>query len=225
MRARKNLSPSAAVSTVLNGTLDAIEEVRRENERLAKQFQPAKPVPKINVQEMLAQVKELVQRYFDEMRREQGPDWLANPNDWAHEAERALQRDLLHLARETDDANLLEQIHTVWPERRPPRPLVPEELKQLANLQERFDDLASNLEGTVTNSLEELWNIVQAEAGIVQGTSGSRLLLKQAGEFVNYLGGVINNLWGYLTGATVTDPESFQKESRRWLLRTKRWGR
>lgn len=222
---RKNLAPKSAAAVVLNAWLDTAQEAHDENAKRAERLQSPKPIPKIDVGQLLEQTRKLTEEYFSERQQQEGPQWIADLNAWLFEAEQALKRDLFSLARKTNDEDLWRQLHETWPERKPPRDLAPEELKQLVELQAEADELIQNLENTVVNAIEELWRLLQAEAGIVQGTSGSRLLLRQAGEFVNYLSRLIDIAWGHKTGKTVTTPESFKRDAERYVFQTRKWGK
>lgn len=215
---REVKSPRWAATKVLNSRIDLAGEAIEENEKRAKKFQEPLPLPKFDVKKMVELTLKLTREAFEERRRGEGDMWFGNLGEWEYEALRTLRDDLQSYARKTNDEDLLNQIREVWPETKPPRDLIPEEIGRLVELQGQADELMENLTGTVKSALEELWNIIMGEAEIVGGTSGSRLLFKQAGEYVCYLEGLINTMWGYKTGSTVTSPDQIKLE-----IKTRRW--
>lgn len=225
MKLREIKSPRHAAGKVLNSAIDIVAEVIEGNKKLADRFQPLKDIPKFDVQKMVEDVKTLAAEYYAERRQAEGDEWFGNLEEWQFEAVRTLKDDLCTYARKTNDEDLWQQIHEVWPEKRPPRDLTKEELSQLVKLQEQANDLFVNLETTVLDAMEELISILQSEVEIVKGTSGHRLLLLQSNEFIQYMTAITKNKWLYFKGATTTPPEHFQMQARDHIFKTRKWGK
>ncbi len=223
MKLREVVGPRDCAARAMNAQVDLVVEALRENEKRQVRFQEPLKIPEFNVKKMIKDTEELVAKAFAARQEAYGDGWFGNLERWHWEAMQTLKKDLKAYARRTNDENLMRQIEEAWPETKPPRPLTPEELKELEKIQTEADKAADDLMSVVKAGLEQMWEFAKEEYDILRDTNSQdqRRIYTLVGWFAKSLTAYIDGWWRFKRGGSTTSPERVEQEVER--ERPKRW--